>query len=531
MKRRVYHLLSLALGCGLLASAPVSVSAQSNIVFNGSFEQVGDGWVWSELGVYYNQVAADGLIHVSVQGRLSQDLQTVPGRDYVLTMAVGRLYGPQPFWDGVPIVSLTNFGSAGFIWDYRYVYVHAQSSVTELRFEGVGGIMDDVRVYWVQDPIRVVAQPESRSAYEGGTVSFLAKGDGTPPLRYQWFFNNAPIAGATNSSFTANQLRLSHTGNYRAVVSNSWHSITTEVAQLQVIVPPTSPEIVVQPNGDLCPAGYGLNLQVAAVGQAPLSYQWFRDGSPVPDATNATLAFGAVDSSNAGSYTVTVSNSLGSVLSLPAILEVTNVPGGSIVYFDTATNNAAAYDVDGVTRLNSNYLAQIYAGASPGILRPVSSAIRFINGTGAGYIRGVTRQIPDVVPGQDVYIQIRAWESALGASYEQARAAGGKYGFSPATPTRVAPFGTLIRTQPFSLRVGQPFFVAGVLGIGEAEPGQPLQFTLMGEVGARYLIEKRQIPNNWVPFLILTNTTGTTIWSDPSQTNSPTQIYRARILD
>ena len=62
MKRRVHHLLCLASGLGLLGSAPSFVSAQSNIVFNGSFEQVGDGWVWSELGVYYNQVAADGLV-------------------------------------------------------------------------------------------------------------------------------------------------------------------------------------------------------------------------------------------------------------------------------------------------------------------------------------------------------------------------------------------------------------------------------------------------------------------------------------
>ena len=54
---------------------------------------------------------------------------------------------------------------------------------------------------------------------------------------------------------------------------------------------------------------------------------------------------------------------------------------------------------------------------------------------------------------------------------------------------------------------------------------------LTGEVNARYLIEKRIVPNTWVPFLTLTNVTGTAVFSDPSQSQETVQFYRARILD
>lgn len=119
------------------------------------------------------------------------------------------------------------------------------------------------------------------------------------------------------------------------------------------------------------------------------------------------------------------------------------------------------------------------------------------------------------------YLQVRPWEAAAGSTYARARASGGKYWFSSITTTPTGQFSTLVNMQSYSLRLGQPFFVAGLFGIGEAQLGQPPRFTLSGEAGARYLIEKRQMQNNWVPFLILTNTTGTAIFCDPTEINAP----------
>ena len=83
----------------------------------------------------------------------------------------------------------------------------------------------------------------------------------------------------------------------------------------------------------------------------------------------------------------------------------------------------------------------------------------------------------------------------------------------------------------FSLRAGEPLFSTGRLAMGNALPDGTHSIVLTGEPKARYLIEKRQGENTWVPFLTLTNLTGTSTFSDPAQNQQSLQFYRARILD
>ncbi|MGA2052004.1 MAG: immunoglobulin domain-containing protein, partial [Opitutales bacterium] len=62
------------------------------------------------------------------------------------------------------------------------------------------------------------------------------------------------------------------------------------------------------------------NFTVAAVGEAPLSYQWQFNGVNIPNATGATLEVSDVNAADAGNYTVVVSNPLGNTTSAPARL-------------------------------------------------------------------------------------------------------------------------------------------------------------------------------------------------------------------
>jgi Immunoglobulin I-set domain len=67
-------------------------------------------------------------------------------------------------------------------------------------------------------------------------------------------------------------------------------------------------------------SGGSVTLTVGVSGAPPFTYQWFRDGSALTGATNATLIIRNFGSTNVGTYTVTVNNAVGSVTSLPAIL-------------------------------------------------------------------------------------------------------------------------------------------------------------------------------------------------------------------
>jgi len=501
-----------------------SVQAQTNIVNNGSFEEIDAGWTHNNgLGVYPDAGAPDGRVFVFVEDAVWQDLETVLGRDYVISFAARGTNAVT--WGDTLAGPLTNLLSAGLGWTYRYCYVTAQTNVTRLRFGR--GFIDDVKVGWLQEPIRFVAQPESRTALEGGTVSFFADVEGTPPLQYQWFFKGQPVFGGTNRALTITPVYSHQQGGYSVMASNAWNTIQSDVAQLQVAPPPTSPEIVSQPVGDLCPIGYGCRLQVFAVGAPPLRYQWSLNGTDLAGATNSSLSFPAVQSAQAGIYRVLVSNDLGTVLSLPAELSVTTLIGGGRIFIHTPTNNAPIYDVDGIARLGTNFLAQVYAAATPGILRPLGAAIRLQG----GHLFSISRQVPDVAPNQTVFVQLRAWEAAYGASYEQARAGGGKYGFSPISQGVAGSSIQLVRTESFRLRAGELFFVAGLLKADDRLPDGTRQYILMGESGARYLIETRQPPNNWLPMLIFTNDTGTTVFTDPEPPDRPVRFYRARLLD
>lgn len=78
---------------------------------------------------------------------------------------------------------------------------------------------------------------QGQVAYVYQTVQFVGAADGTPPLSYQWTFNGQPIPGATTPTLTLNDVTTNYAGNYQLLVTNSWGSTNTSVANLQVITP------------------------------------------------------------------------------------------------------------------------------------------------------------------------------------------------------------------------------------------------------------------------------------------------------
>jgi alpha-tubulin suppressor-like RCC1 family protein len=91
-----------------------------------------------------------------------------------------------------------------------------------------------------------------------------------------------------------------------------------------------APQIVQPPVGLTASLGRSVTLHAAAVGAAPLSYQWLLNGSNVPGATNTSLVIPNLQAANAGNYQLFVSNTIATAISLPA--PVTLVTNKSIVF-------------------------------------------------------------------------------------------------------------------------------------------------------------------------------------------------------
>src|SRR5206468_2601819 len=109
-------------------------------------------------------------------------------------------------------------------------------------------------------------------------------------------------------------------------------TITFSEVKVEFIPGSTPPSISLQPQDQAVFSGQDATFSVLASGTAPLTYQWYYNTNTlVPDATNASLTLAGVQLSNAGYYSVIVSNDYGSVTSDAAQLAVTVSVGPSIV--------------------------------------------------------------------------------------------------------------------------------------------------------------------------------------------------------
>ena len=84
------------------------------------------------------------------------------------------------------------------------------------------------------------------------------------------------------------------------------------------------PSITVQPKSQTVTAGQNDTFSVTATGTAPLSYQWYQNGTVISGATSSSYIILNVQAANAGTYTVTISNgTLPNATSTGAVLTVT----------------------------------------------------------------------------------------------------------------------------------------------------------------------------------------------------------------
>ena len=139
----------------------------------------------------------------------------------------------------------------------------------------------------------ITQQPASLSVLVGQGASFIVAASGSAPLAYQWQRNGADIPGATNTSYAVAAATLADNGAaFRAVVTNSAGSATSDPAVLSVLAAPPVLTITLQPANTSVTAGVPATFTVAATcSSGVLSTQWRRSpgaGGPFADIAGAT---------------------------------------------------------------------------------------------------------------------------------------------------------------------------------------------------------------------------------------------------
>jgi hypothetical protein len=157
-----------------------------------------------------------------------------------------------------------------------------------------------------------------------------------------------PAAGQSGYAL----ITLTATDTNGGIGSRSFHLLVRRTAQ-----PPT---ISVQPQSRTVTNGATVTFSVTAGGTGPFSYQWRRNSVDLAGETAATLTLVGVQAPDAGSYTVRVANSAGSVTSASAILRVLMPPvitsisrAGSVVDISFNTVSGISYTVEFSDNLNA----------------------------------------------------------------------------------------------------------------------------------------------------------------------------------
>ncbi len=268
----------------------------------------------------------------------------------------------------------------------NYVIASAQSTnagnYDVIVTNNAGSVTSTVATLTVRIPPSITQQPSSLTVTQGNMAAFSVTASGTT-LSYQWRFNGGGIAGATGSNYVIASAQATNAGNYDVIVSNNAGSITSAVATLTVNVPPS---ITAQPQSLTVPAGSNATFSVTASGTVPLTYQWRFNNTNLTGAIGTNYTVTNVQTSNAGSYTVVITNVAGSVTSAVAVLTMASELRLNYQLF--TTNSALAVRI-------SPRIAQPYSlEASMNLTNWVSIFTNQSGATGADYTQTAITNFP-----------------------------------------------------------------------------------------------------------------------------------------
>lgn len=252
------------------------------------------------------------------------------------------------------------------------------------------------------------------------------------------------------------------------VVFNNFYDNTMSIYR-NVIPIGQMPVITMQPTNLVASIGGTASFAVTATGTAPLHYQWYFNGSnSIGAGTNSILTLTNVVLTNAGFYSVTVSNQLGSVTSSNATLTVTGldhfswnpIPSPRFINSPFAVT-VVAQDITNATF--TNFTSTVLLSATSGVLISPPVSGNFVSGVWNGYIA-----VPQLASGLVLKASDGAGHVGLANSFDvvnQPALGTLNFGTSLLVSWPVSPSGFVLESSPDLLS-----------GAWSLAPGSPISF-------------------------------------------------------
>ncbi|XP_077792580.1 mucosa-associated lymphoid tissue lymphoma translocation protein 1 isoform X3 [Podarcis muralis] len=168
--------------------------------------------------------------------------------------------------------------------------------------------------------IMIVVEPESQAVLSGQTVKLSCWAAGYPLLHYQWFKENKAVPRGNTQELVLNQVSAEDAGFYICRVNSDYTYQFSQWAQLDVCeilgachgncpdLPEKKIHIYIHPQCQNLLVGETLSLQCGAIGIPMPQYQWYRNGSPLPNGDKKVYTVSCIDTEHQGTYWCRVYN-------------------------------------------------------------------------------------------------------------------------------------------------------------------------------------------------------------------------------
>jgi hypothetical protein len=195
------------------------------------------------------------------------------------------------------ITPTTTISNSYVLWQYSNTDL-SSNPISFANVQTIGITNDDPRLLAATNPIvwlygwtpqlapNITSQPTDQTVNANQNASFTVTATGIPNATYQWLKNGTNLTGQTSATLTINNASGFNIGAYSVVVANASGSVTSSVANLNVIAPTASPTLdttAVLNNGNIqftitgAPGSAGFGYRVWAttnISLTPITSTW-----------------------------------------------------------------------------------------------------------------------------------------------------------------------------------------------------------------------------------------------------------------
>jgi sugar lactone lactonase YvrE len=207
-----------------------------------------------------------------------------------------------------------------------------------------GSATSAVATLTVEAPPAITLQPISQIVLGGSSPVFSVAVVGTGPFGYLWLFAGTNLVqNGANRTLTVSGVSTNEAGSYTVVVTNAWGSVTSRVATLKVVFPPSTTS---QTTNLAVLAGGNVTLNVTVEGTGPFTYQWQCNGANLPNNIIGTVAGNGEQYNSYGSFSGDGGPAINAGLDLPAAVGLD--ASGNLYIADTYNQRIREVGANGV---------------------------------------------------------------------------------------------------------------------------------------------------------------------------------------